>query len=531
MDMIMPSSPSVDAARDLKYCPTDEQQSTTPQAAPRIAAPKYPPRPKPRSVLPPTTSTSKATKLEDICKKIDEEDSSSSSSIVTNSSLPSRRLIKADFSLFKDDETSSTASEDAQSCRPESSGDESVTYRRNNNENNQNNINTILRRTTYDLATQCESRRASIRRHTIVGCQNFKMGESQSVPPSRPNSRQSTEQSKPPQPVLVSSQVKAPTPQINQATNLNSMDQWSKNSLDEHQWRDKLESDRLSLTLEEIVHIRSVITKAELESLPVGIHIKEDVEKRKLCFLCLRTKFGLLSSRGIPCKLCQRTVCAKCYTKMRIPIEHFSNVPVQLLSPSLQSSPTISNAPSPNHHGGMDESFPRSLMERLLRTDVDRKSRNTVGSAPSSPKNQRSTSSTPGSSQPNSLCTINNGVSSSNTMTTSQLSAKDNQISLRNSIMSRSMEGPRSLPPQSPAKTHSNCSTLDRRSGFKKAFTLMQQQQCEQKECLRGELMAVCNDCRGLVLNIIRYSRQTRSSARNHALKNLTLDLSPVYKR
>lgn len=261
------------------------------------------------------------------------------------------------------------------------------------------------------------------------------------------------------------------------------MDTWSKNSLDEHQWRDKLETDRLSLTLEEIVHIRSVITKAELESLPVGIHIKEDVEKRKLCFLCLRTKFGFMSSRGVPCKLCQRTVCAKCYTKMRIPTEHFSNVPVQLLSPSLQSSPTVSNAPSPSHHGGIDESFPRSLMERLLRTDVDRKvtkpstpvsrpclnsnvslqTRNTVGSAPSSPKNQRSTSSTPGSSQPNSLCTINNGVPSSTNLTTSTLSAKDNQQSLRNSIMSRSMEGPRSLPPQSPARPHSNCSTLDRR--------------------------------------------------------------------
>lgn len=167
--------------------------------------------------------------------------------------------------------------------------------------------------------------------------------------------------------------VKTTTP----STNLSSMETWSKNSLDEHQWRDKLETDRLSLTLEEIVHIRSVITKAELESLPVGIHIKEDVEKRKLCFLCLRTKFGILSSRGVPCKLCQRTVCAKCYTKMRIPTEHFSNVPVQLLSPSLANSPTISNAPSPSHHhgGGIDESFPRSLMERLLRTDVDRKVR------------------------------------------------------------------------------------------------------------------------------------------------------------
>lgn len=117
------------------------------------------------------------------------------------------------------------------------------------------------------------------------------------------------------------------------------------------------------------------------------------------------------------------------------------------------------------------------------------------------------------------------------------MSAKDNQASLRNSIMSRSMEGPRSLPPQSPrSMPPSNCSTLDRRSTFKKAFTLMQSQQAQpspyeqQKEGLRGELMAVCNDCRGLVLNIIRYSRQTRSHTRNMQLKSLTLDLSPVYK-
>ena len=41
--MIVPSSPSVDVARDLKYCPGE----TTPQAAPRSA--KFPPRPKPRS--------------------------------------------------------------------------------------------------------------------------------------------------------------------------------------------------------------------------------------------------------------------------------------------------------------------------------------------------------------------------------------------------------------------------------------------------------------------------------------------------
>lgn len=248
----------------------------------------------------------------------------------------------------------------------------------------------ILFHSAYDLATQCESRRASIRRHTIVGCQSFKgVNDSHSVPPSRPQSRQndhpSTSQNQQQQPSIPPSMtsslntIKTVTPQsaTASATNLNSMDTWIKNSLDENEWKEKLQNDRLSLTLEEIVHIRSVITKAELESLPMGIQIKEDVEKRKLCFLCLRTKFGVFGPRGVPCKLCQRTVCAKCYTKMRIPTEHFSNVPVQLLSPSRQNSPSISNVPSPSHHhhGTVDESFPRSLMERLLRTDVDRKVR------------------------------------------------------------------------------------------------------------------------------------------------------------
>lgn len=47
MDMIIPSSPSVDAARDLKYCPTETHQLAMPQAAPRTV--KFAPRPKPRS--------------------------------------------------------------------------------------------------------------------------------------------------------------------------------------------------------------------------------------------------------------------------------------------------------------------------------------------------------------------------------------------------------------------------------------------------------------------------------------------------
>lgn len=50
---------------------------------------------------------------------------------------------------------------------------------------------------------------------------------------------------------------------------------WSRSSLQDEligskQWQEAMSlDDRLSLTLEEIVHIRSVLTKAELEALPV----------------------------------------------------------------------------------------------------------------------------------------------------------------------------------------------------------------------------------------------------------------------
>ncbi|KFB49469.1 hypothetical protein ZHAS_00017633 [Anopheles sinensis] len=468
-----------------------------------------------------------------------------------------------------------------------------------NNENNQNNINTVLRRTTYDLATQCESRRASLRRHTIIGCnQSYKRDPlaSHSMPPSRPTSR--TEQHPPvrseatPASTVLPSTTTTNAPAkekpsamvtphtINGArpapiggaggssggggeygagtgtgSNLSSLETWTKNSLDEHQWKDTFNlNDRLSLTLEEIVHIRSVMTKAELEGLPVDVHIKEDVEKRKVCFLCLRTRFTLFA-RGILCKLCQRTVCNKCNTKMRIPTEHFRNVPVVLLSPSLMNSPCTSNTPSPSHHAHgtgsgptsmVDESFPRSLMERLLRPELDRKTRNTVGSAPSSPKNQRSASSTPGTSLHGTetlSLSLSHHVASANAAKDpvpvangGAVVASSVSAAQRCSLMSRSMEGPNSLPPQSPARPHSNCSTLDRKNRFAKAFTLTTAggqgggALDPQKERLTGELMAVCNDCRSLVLEIIRSSRQTRTTARNQVLRHLTLDISPVYK-
>ena len=136
--------------------------------------------------------------------------------------------------------------------------------------------------------------------------------------------------------------------------------------------------DRLSLTLDEIVHIRSVLTKAELEALPVDANIKNDVENRKICFLCLKTRFGLFGSWGQKCRLCHRTICTKCFTKMYIPNEHFFNVPVVLLSPNLLSSPSLLSQPSSSSYHQQT-----GVLDRLR----------SLNSAPNSPKAKRIVSS------------------------------------------------------------------------------------------------------------------------------------------
>ncbi|XP_037084738.1 protein spire homolog 1-like [Pollicipes pollicipes] len=135
------------------------------------------------------------------------------------------------------------------------------------------------------------------------------------------------------------------------------------------QWTDM---ECLSLTLEEVVHIRSVLTKAELDSLPVECHIKEDVARGKLCFLCMKTRFSFFGAKGHNCRLCQRVVCAKCCAKMRIPTEHFASIPVYTLTPSSLSP---------------QEEEARSLLSRLQVPEMP--SFTTGGSDPTSPNLSR----------------------------------------------------------------------------------------------------------------------------------------------
>jgi len=115
--------------------------------------------------------------------------------------------------------------------------------------------------------------------------------------------------------------------------------------------------------LDEVVHIRSVLTKAELENLPLEGALKDDVEKGKVCFLCMKTRFGFLR-RGYKCELCKQQICAKCCTKMSIPSSHFASSPVISMDDS-KTPRTGSEPNSPMSH--------RHNMSQLSRLGWDEK--------------------------------------------------------------------------------------------------------------------------------------------------------------
>ncbi|XP_030746692.1 protein spire isoform X2 [Sitophilus oryzae] len=217
-----------------------------------------------------------------------------------------RKLIKVDFSQFEDDDDELTVD------TPDSSepGLWSSEY--------QEICDSTL--DVYDLATQAcnlNKRRSTLGvTETALGCY--------SVPQSRPGSRQSCNSTE--------SESMPMEPEVARAL--------QEELTNTQSWQDSISlDDRLSLTLSEIVHIRTVLTKAEVEALPTEGRVRHDVESRKVCFLCLKTRFGIFGPWGQRCTLCKRTVCTKCYSKVNIPMEHFSSVPVVLLSPSRMCTP------------------------------------------------------------------------------------------------------------------------------------------------------------------------------------------------
>ncbi|KAM9852583.1 protein spire homolog 1 [Aulostomus maculatus] len=83
----------------------------------------------------------------------------------------------------------------------------------------------------------------------------------------------------------------------------------------------------LSLTVEEVMHIRQVLVKAELEKFQQYKEIYTAMKKGKLCFCCRTKRFSLFTWSYI-CQFCKKPVCSQCCKKMRLPSKPFSSLPI-----------------------------------------------------------------------------------------------------------------------------------------------------------------------------------------------------------
>ncbi|XP_008304964.1 protein spire homolog 1 isoform X2 [Stegastes partitus] len=89
----------------------------------------------------------------------------------------------------------------------------------------------------------------------------------------------------------------------------------------------------LALTVEEVMHIRQVLVKAELEKFQQYKDIYNALKKGKLCFSC-RTKRFSLFTWSYTCQFCKRPVCSQCSKKMRLPSKPYSTLPIYSLGHS-----------------------------------------------------------------------------------------------------------------------------------------------------------------------------------------------------
>uniref|UniRef100_A0AAQ6IMU0 KIND domain-containing protein n=1 Tax=Anabas testudineus TaxID=64144 RepID=A0AAQ6IMU0_ANATE len=83
----------------------------------------------------------------------------------------------------------------------------------------------------------------------------------------------------------------------------------------------------LSLTVEEVMHIRQVLVKAELEKFQQYKDIYHAMKKGKLCFCCRTKRFSFFTWSYI-CQFCKKQVCSQCCKKMRLPSKPYSSLPI-----------------------------------------------------------------------------------------------------------------------------------------------------------------------------------------------------------
>ncbi|KAK2867631.1 hypothetical protein QQF64_023357 [Cirrhinus molitorella] len=98
--------------------------------------------------------------------------------------------------------------------------------------------------------------------------------------------------------------------------------------LSRHQWMEEFSHpvDSLALTVDEVINVRRILVKAEMEKYMQNKELYNNLKKGKIC-CCCRVKFPLFSWPST-CLLCKRSVCSSCSAKMKIPYKKMAHIPV-----------------------------------------------------------------------------------------------------------------------------------------------------------------------------------------------------------
>ncbi|XP_028837881.1 protein spire homolog 1 isoform X2 [Denticeps clupeoides] len=107
----------------------------------------------------------------------------------------------------------------------------------------------------------------------------------------------------------------------------------------------------LALTVEEVMHIRQVLVKAELEKFQQYKDIYNALKQGKLC-LCCRTKRFSFFTWSYTCQFCKRPVCSQCCKKMRLPSKPYASLPIYSLGPSTSTASLAQELATPTPERG-----------------------------------------------------------------------------------------------------------------------------------------------------------------------------------
>ncbi|XP_018116004.1 protein spire homolog 2 isoform X2 [Xenopus laevis] len=137
--------------------------------------------------------------------------------------------------------------------------------------------------------------------------------------------------------------------------------------------------DTLALTVEEVINVRRVLVKAEMEKFLQTKELYSNLKKGKIC-CCCQVKFPLLFlfSRSFNCLFCKRSVCAACNVKMKLPAKKLDHIPVYTVGFDIPTRSTSSSVHTSrwtdNSHGpiwrNVQRQFPHIYAQGFVLKDV-----------------------------------------------------------------------------------------------------------------------------------------------------------------